>query len=352
MERRSSDATRVVAIKGEDKFAVLDQVLEQSGFFDLLEKRLSDSGKEREAFLVAVKPNVMMGYSRDDLSSITDPEMVEHLIDGMVERGFGNVAVVESQNVYGNWYHNREVLTVARYFGYGEENYRLVDLTDEMVPHDYGGRLGRHPVGPTWRDADFRISFAKNKTHSSSYFTLALKNLYGCMPVQNKFKEYHKKREFDWPTIEMLKQMPCHFALIDAFLSADGLIGFKADYSPKHTKTTIGGEDVIAVTWVGAKKMGLDPEVSRIFSCAVEAFGMPHVQWEGDQSIYEDWVNLPPLADKMMDIGEEFYTISNFMGFLSSDMDPYFRPKTTYRLVRGMRRVMKWLLRQMSRYGL
>ena len=30
-----------------------------------------------------------------------------------------------------------------------------------MVPDNYGGRFGAHFVGPTWRDADFRISFAK-----------------------------------------------------------------------------------------------------------------------------------------------------------------------------------------------
>ena len=74
-----------------------------------------------------------------------------------------------------------------------------------MEIYNYGGRLGNHWVGPTWRDADFWISFAVNKTHVSSYYTLTLKNLYGCLPVQNKFKEYHKIRGFDWPTIEMMK---------------------------------------------------------------------------------------------------------------------------------------------------
>ena len=38
--------------------------------------------------------------------------------------------------------------------------YRIVDLTEEMVPHRFDGTLGDHFVGPTWRDADVRISFA------------------------------------------------------------------------------------------------------------------------------------------------------------------------------------------------
>ncbi|MFQ6088218.1 MAG: DUF362 domain-containing protein [Candidatus Methanofastidiosia archaeon] len=58
-----------------------------------------------------------------------------------------------------------------------------MDLTKEMVPHNYIGRLKRHFVGPTWRDADFRISFAKNKIHTSCYYTLTLKNIYGVTPI-------------------------------------------------------------------------------------------------------------------------------------------------------------------------
>lgn len=59
------------------------------------------------------------------------------------------------------------------------------------------------------------------------------------MPLQNKFKEYHKKREFDWPTIEMLQHFPCHFGLIDAIWSADGIWGLKFDDKPNKTNTII-----------------------------------------------------------------------------------------------------------------
>lgn len=348
----TDEQTKVVVVRGEDKFEALDQVLIQSEFYEVLDRRWQELGKERADFLIAVKPNIMMAYSREDPSTITDPELVEYLIDQLAQRGFGNAAVVESQNVYGNWFHHRDVVTVANHFGYTGKNYRIVDLTEEKVPYEYDGRLERHWVGPTWRDADFRISFAKNKTHVSSYTTLTLKNLYGCLPLQNKFKEYHKVREFDWPTIETLKHFPCHFGLIDAFWSADGLLGLKADYSPRHTKTIIGGENIIAVEWVGAKKMGLDPFVSRIFALATTAFGMPEVSWEGDQSVYEGWVNVPDLLDKMLDIGEEYYTYANWLGFISSEMDPAFPPKIRYRSVLFLRRAMKRILRVISRYGL
>ncbi|GIS59031.1 MAG: hypothetical protein CM1200mP2_12560 [Planctomycetaceae bacterium] len=90
--------------------------------------------------------------------------------------------VVEAQNVYSLWYRNRSVNNVARVIGLGGEGYDVHDLTNEQFPFDYGGILGQHFVGESWRDADFRISFAKNKTHDVSRCTLVIKNTYGCLP--------------------------------------------------------------------------------------------------------------------------------------------------------------------------
>lgn len=129
-----------------DRFEVLDRVIEHAGFWDDLAERLGESGKERADFLIAIKPNLMMFYSKRDMSVITEPALVEHLVDRLVDRGFTNVALVESQNVYGNWFENREVTTVARYAGYRPTNYRIVDLTEEAVEHRYSGTLNLHTV--------------------------------------------------------------------------------------------------------------------------------------------------------------------------------------------------------------
>ncbi len=64
------------------------------------------------------------------------------------------------------------------------------------------------------------------------------------------------------------------------------------------------------------------------------------------------WANVPDLIDKMMDVGEEYYTYANWLGFMSSEMDPAFPPKIRYRSVLLARRVMKRVLRLMSRCGL
>jgi uncharacterized protein (DUF362 family) len=321
--------TTVAALRGEDKLELLDRVLEETGFFAILERHFQQSGKSRPAFSVVIKPNFMFMHAKTDISTYTDPELVEALVDRIAARGFSNIALAEAQSTLGNYYANREVVKVAEYIGYStRKSYRIVDLTQEMVPYNYGGRLGKHVVGPTWRDADFRISFAKNKTHVFCHYTLTLKNIYGTLPKQNKLKEYHTRREYDWPTIETLKHFPVHFGLIDAIYSADGQFGVIVDPTPRHTKTLIGGENLIAVDWVGAKKMGLDPDaphVGRFLPLAVEAFGKPErIDWVGDRSTYEPWENVSEVFIKSLDLIEEAYAFSDWWFSGLTAMDRYF----------------------------
>jgi uncharacterized protein (DUF362 family) len=314
----SSGPTTVAAYRGDDKLALLDKVLEATKFFDVLERELVRSRKARADFSVVIKPNFMFMHARADISTYTDPELVEALVDRIAARGFPRITLVEAQSTYGNYYRNRDVLTVAHNVGYHtDRNYRIVDLTNEMVEHDYGGRLGRHVVGRTWRDADFRISFAKNKTHVFCYYTLTLKNVYGALPLQNKLREYHTEREYDWPTIESLlpRNFPVHFGFIDAFFSADGQFGVIADPTPNPTQTIIGGENLMAVDWVGAKKMGLDPDdplVGRFYPLAVRALGKPDVEWLGDKAVYPNWRNVSPIFIYALDLIEEAYAFSNW----------------------------------------
>lgn len=347
---RSTGPATVVSLSGDDPFGLLDNILQESGFFDMLERRWRESGKSKERFAVVIKPNFMFMHSKHDPSSYTDPKLVEALIGRIAANGFPNIAIVESQSTYGNYYANRDVLSVARYIGYSTtKNYRIIDLTEEMVEYDYGGRLGKHYVGVTWRDADFRISFAKNKTHVFCHYTLTLKNIYGTLPVQNKLKEYHTKREYDWPTIETLKHFPVHFGLIDAIYSADGYFGVVVDPQPNHTKTMIGGENLIAVDWVGAKKMGLnpdDPKVGRFLPLAVEAFGKPEINWIGDQSVYTPWKNVHPVFVYALDLIEEVYGLS-YWGFgCLSAADKYFTFLPKNPLIRLLRTILSPLRRR------
>jgi len=202
---------------------------------------------------------------------------------------------VEAQSTYGEYFERRSVREMAEYLNFdGAPGYKVIDMTEDAKERrNLGPHLGYHPVSTVWRDADFRISFAKNKTHAYAYYTLTLKNIYGALPLANKFKEYHCKRDIYHTAIEYLKTFPVHFGLIDAYESADGPFGIFADMCPNLTRTVIGGEDLVAVDWVASTKMGIDPMISQYMRLAVKAFDKPEIKLIGDSSIYRPWLNVP-----------------------------------------------------------
>ena len=324
----SDKVARVVAIKDSDKFTALRSVLEGTDFFPRLDRAQEGSGKKKEDFAIIVKPNFMFMYSTLDRTTYTDPELVEYLIDRMFERGYRNLAVGEARSTYGTFFTNREVKTVAEFIGLKGRNYRIIDLSEDLEEFQYSGKLGRHYVNREWKNADFRISFAKNKTHVYTYYTLTIKNIYGALPMENKFLEYHHERDIFSTTIEFIKHFPIHFGFIDAHLSADGPFGIFADKDPNKTETIIGSEDIVAADWIGAEKMGLDPMISDYMKQAVEAFGKPEIELMGDGTIYPDWENVPDVFPPFLFGGiDKYYYFGNLFYSVFSYMDPKFQYK-------------------------
>ena len=297
----------------------------------------------------------MFMYSTKDRSTYTDPELVEYLIGRLHAAGYRNLAVGEARSTYGTFFTNRDVKTVAETIGLQGRDYRVIDLSEDLEEFEYSGKLGKHFVNREWKNADFRISFAKNKTHVYAYYTLTIKNIYGALPMENKFLEYHHERDIFSTTIEFIKHFPIHFAFIDAHVSADGPFGIFADKAPNKTETVIGSEDIIATDWVGAEKMGLDPMVSDYMKQAIEAFGKPEIQLVGDRSLYADWVNVwdvfPPFLfgglDKHYYFGNLFYSIFSYM-------DPKFQykdPSLAKRFLRVLTDPIKDLFFQKTKEG-
>ncbi len=317
--------------KRKEKFDVLDDVNEKTGFFDVLEKRFKDSGKTKDDFLIIIKPNFMFTYSKDDRTTFTDPELVEHLIKRIEENGYTNIKIAEAECTLSVFFQNRDVKAVAKYIGYQDSSLaRIIDLTEgnNTEEVDFGGRLGRHPVDRDWANADFRISFAKNKTHSYAFYTLTMKNIYGALSKKYKYKVYHHEfNDIYGTTIDFMKKYNIHFGFIDAIISADGPFGIFADPCPQLTMSIIGGENIVAVDWVGAGKMSLDPMISKYMQEAVKAFGKPAIKIVGDGSTYKYWANVPRISSifshGMLD---RHYLFGFIIYYTMSEMDPAVFP--------------------------
>ena len=335
----SRDAT-VYLETGEDKFAALQRAIERSGFLHHVQSVYRRSGKTLETFAIAVKPNIMTASTRQDPSPVyTDPELVEYLFLRLQERGFRNFSVVESRNVYDYSYQGRSVKAVAEMVGYYPGRlYRIEDLTEQKVPYDYGGVLGQHSTGRAWRDADYRISFAKNKTHWQCFYTGCMKNVYGCLPEWDKMKHYHGKgREFYECCILILDAFPVHFGFLDAWVSGDGFSGHVRDADPNPTKTIFASENVYALDWVMGEKMDLDPTVNYVIQEARRRWGDITITREGDMTPWPGWLNLRPNTIKLLDTAEEWYGVSRFFSrALASEQDKRFPPVSRWQWFFGI----------------
>jgi uncharacterized protein (DUF362 family) len=343
----SIEEVTVAAIKDPDKKQALDAVLEITGFLELANRRWQDSGKPKEEFAILIKPNFMFAYNKHDRTTYTDPELVRHLVDVLRHQGgFDNIAVVEAQSTYGEYFNKRRVLEVAEYLGYvtdGSSGYQVIDLTEDRREEQYlGPHLGYHPVPLTWKEADFRISFAKNKTHAYAYYTLTLKNIYGALPLADKFSEYHTGRGIYHTTIEYLRAFSVHYGLIDAHLSADGPFGIFADPEPNVTETIIGGSNLVAVDWVGASKMGLEPKISQYMELAIKAFGKPEIKLVGDPNPYRPWLNVPAVLSLFTHFGLDANDyFGNLLYMAGAYMDEsYFTHKSKSVFMRAARKAL------------
>ncbi len=314
---------------GTDQLQALQRAIDASGFYTNVEAVLASSGKPREEFLIAVKPNLMTAAVRQEPSPVyTHPALVEFLLAGLRARGFRNLAIVEARNVYDYSYQGRSVRAVAAMVGYSGDGYRIEDLSEQQVPFDYGGVLGRHAIGRTWLEADYRISFAKNKTHWQCYYTGCLKNVYGCLPAWDKMKIYHGKgREFYQCCILILAAAPVHFGFLDAWVSGDGFSGHVRDATPNLTRTIFASANVVALDWVQGEKMGLNPTENSVIREALGRWGTFRIARHGDMTPWQPWTNIRPFVVAALDALEEVYWLQRFCSrAFANQQDARFPP--------------------------
>jgi uncharacterized protein (DUF362 family) len=256
-----------VATRVGDKRAALRQILADAKLAERVAGRKS----------VAIKPTFMLGYDRNDRSHITDPDLLDELARMLREAGVDDVSVIESENIYDNFYANRSVANVARYLGYGSDAYRLVDASSDQVVHSYSRGLAQTTIARTWRDADFRISFAKMRSHPIELAYLSVAN---CEWIGGRCDHYlfcERQAQRQTAIMMLLADFPPDFALIDACDSAaDGIIGAMGCPRPRTPHRLYAGDDALAVDLVAMRHMGVtETRADSVLRAAVYWFGEP-----------------------------------------------------------------------------
>ena len=276
-----------------DKRSLFRRLLEESRLREAISQRAAFLGRPVGELTVAVKPTFMLGYHRKDPSPVTDPELIDDLASYLGEIGSGEVVLIEGPNIYDRFFHNRAVHDVARYWGLNSKAYRIVDSADEQVPHSYRRGMAQYTIARSWRDADFRISFPKIRSHPIEIALLSVGNVEW---VGGRCDEYlFLERQADRTTAIMmlLDEFPPHFAILDGFENTpDGLVGMMGCREPKHLQRFYAGADALSVDTVALKHLGVKrPQESSILRMAGHWFGgcSDDIGIQGEDGPIDDW---------------------------------------------------------------
>jgi len=295
VENALGSGGRVEVVQGQapaEKLSLFRALLD-GHLRDLLRARAVSLGKPLSEFRVAIKPAFMMGYDRRDRSMITDRELLDELAAFLRECGCNDVCVVEGRNLYDQFYDNRSVLNVARYFDISSPHFRVVDLSDEQVPHLYSRGMAQYTVGKTWKDADFRISFAKMRSHPVELVHLTIANLEGIGVGCDNFLFAERQADRETATMMLLDAFPPHLSILDAYeQAADGLVGIMGCPRPATPLRFYAGSDALAVDMVASRHMGLnDPREAANLRAACHWFGDPEesIEIDGPDEPLPNW---------------------------------------------------------------
>src|SRR5712692_6896839 len=207
-ERPGSNASPVV---------LLDRALEQAGLWCLAQERLRSS-TDADAIVL-----VDLGGFELDAPVNTRVDLVEHLLDGLADRGWRRLAVAAGPDSSQGWAENRDVVVLADLFGYTYRTpkgapYDVVDLSEDLADAGFpaGSVLAGSTLARAWLNAGLRIVFGKCKTDQRDVVALGLQCLTRVLPLADKDYFYRHRVDAAEALALLLDRAPPHFALIDA----------------------------------------------------------------------------------------------------------------------------------------
>lgn len=334
--------------RGTEKLPCLREILIWTNFNDVLLQSYEISNKNKGDFKIVIKPNMMVFLNPEAYkATVTDKDLVEGLIDHVLELGFNDISICEAQHDVGRMLRNHNVIFIADQIGYDPKGrYKIIDLTLESLPFHYKYinkrgeiKMWKDSVGRTWKEADFRITFAKCKTHEHDWMTLGVKNIYGCFPSTDKVNRYHIRNEVFDVTARSIRNFPVHFSFVDAWIGSDGFQGYKIAH-PRVLRMLFGGNNAVAVDMEIFERAGLNPYKSKILSKSVEQLydGVyPQYIVVGDEntkfSQICSWENICDETVEKIDLLEEMYISWAFINLKpSAEVIDYdlFPPKNIF----------------------
>ena len=221
---------------------------------------------------VLLKPNFLVGRTPEKCVN-THPAIVKAVGQLVLAAG--------AQPIIGDSPQMGTALKVAEKCGIAEVarelGIEIVEFEPVEVEHPAGKLFKHFTIGKAVLEADAIINLPKLKTHSFTYLTLAVKNIFGCIPGARKAQWHVKTAEqghtcFARMLLDLCTLIKPALSIVDGIVAMEGKgPGFG---NPKDLGLIISGTEAVAVDAVIAKLIGVPPEHYPILHTALnEGYG-------------------------------------------------------------------------------
>ena len=248
-----------------EKAALFTRLLLDSNLALEISSRARAIGKSPEDMKIAIKAPFMMIYDKADMSPAIDLELLSLLISYLRENGFSHVALLERGNVYERFHLNRSVRQVANYLKLDALPVEIVDCKDDQVAHRYPRGLGPSTISQSWRDADFRISLGKLRSHPSDQVVLTVANLEGLGLRWDDYLFFERSANFAAAQATIVSEFPPDFSVLDAFSrTPDGMVGVMGHSKARAVRRFYASANALALDQTVMRHLGIEVRESSV----------------------------------------------------------------------------------------
>lgn len=220
--------------------------------------------------LIGIKPNLVVAQPAG-WGATTSPRLVRGVIGYLLEKGFGNIIVLES-----SWVSDctQQAFTVCGYREIEREfGVPLVDLKKDKFVRVTVEDL-EFLVCARALAVDYLINMPVLKAHCQTRLTCALKNLKGCIPDSEK-KRFHRLG-LHYPIACLNRALKSHLVVVDGVI---GDLAHEEGGTPVRMDRVIAGRDPVAVDAYAAGLLGYRREDVPYIGMA-EALGVGSTKFE------------------------------------------------------------------------
>jgi len=276
---------------------------------------------------VLVKPN-MLAAKAPDRAVTTHPEVVRAVV--RMVKACGGLPVIGDSQAMGGFRRVAELTGIAAVAR--EEGVALAELTDGVKVRGTG-TFKHFEIARGVVEADHVINVPKAKTHGQMLLTLAVKNLFGCIPGRRKaqwhFKSGVDRNAFATMLVELHGIIRPDLSVVDAVVGMEG--NGPGSGKPRGIGYIAAGEDALTLDVVLSEMLGVQAErlpttraamrmgivsgsvsdiellgdVSSVAAAAVNGFRLPsrsNLEWtipEPLRRLLKDALTTKPRVDKL-----------------------------------------------------